>query len=304
MGFDRDQFDAALRSWWERSPNLAHSTLQPATLALHLFPTLPSTNQTAWELLQQGATSGTVVIALEQQAGRGQWGRQWKSAPGGLYLSIGLAPELEATEAAQLTFATAWGIASSLRLVGVPVQLKWPNDLVLQARKLGGILTETRIQQGRITQAVVGVGLNWNNPVPKSGINLQTFWANASATPLNSLEELAALVLYGIVLGQEFRQSQAIQSLLTAYLEFLVNLGDSVVIEGRSGTITGVSPTGELQVRLQPDPDHLTSGPDGVASEDVETKIWLKPGTISLGYGGPDHPDSSKSRMQGSPVSD
>jgi len=72
------------------------------------------------------------------------------------------------------------GNCYGLREHGIPVGLKWPNDLMLCGRKLGGILTETKVQQGRITKAVVGVGINWN-PVPETGINLLSFQANQPA---------------------------------------------------------------------------------------------------------------------------
>ena len=247
-------------------------------LSFHIFETLPSTNQTLWELLDQGATPGTVVIALEQTAGRGQWGRQWQSSTGGLYLSVALAPDLVATNSAHLTLGSAWGIATALRSYGIPALIKWPNDLILCKRKLGGILTETRVQQGRITKAVVGVGINWANLVPETGINLESFlqqqpieanvlraqFANAS------LERLAAMTLQGILSGYQQVSLEGIDALLPAYVELLSCRGRSVIVDGRSGVIVGVASTGELQVRLN--------------SLAAAEEICLKPGTISLGY--------------------
>lgn len=248
-------------------------------LSFHIFETLPSTNQTLWELLDRGATPGTVVIALQQTAGRGQWGRQWQSSTGGLYLSIALAPDLVATNSAHLTLCSAWGIATALRSHGIPALIKWPNDLILCKRKLGGILTETRVQQGRITKAVVGVGINWANPVPETGINLESFLeqqpieANAlHAWFANALERLAAITLQGILSGYRHVSPEGIDALLPAYVELLSCRGRSVIVDGRSGVIVGVASTGELQVRLN--------------SSAAAEEICLKPGTISLGYDG------------------
>ncbi|WP_256871928.1 biotin--[acetyl-CoA-carboxylase] ligase [Nostoc sp. TCL26-01] len=145
--------------------------------SLHIFDCVASTNLTLWELIDKGAGAGTVVIATQQTAGRGQWGRQWVSPNGGLYVSVAISPQLAANYAYQLTFASAWGIAHQLRECGINVGIKWPNDLVLDGRKLGGILTETKINQGEITEAVVGVGINWSNPVPETGINLKSWLA-------------------------------------------------------------------------------------------------------------------------------
>lgn len=248
--------------------------------SVHLFETLPSTNQKLWNLLDAGAKPGTVVIATQQTAGRGQWGRQWSSPVGGLYLSVAISPNLPAHQSYQLTLCSAWGIATALRDHGIPVCLKWPNDLVLYERKLGGILTETKVQQGRITKAIVGVGINWANPVPETGINLQSFQANQlSATwlPIASLEMLAAITLRGIASGNELCSPEGINTLLPSYHKLLTSMGRLVSVNGRSGIIVGVTPTGELRVRLCPK--------DNAANSVAAPEICLKPGTISLGYG-------------------
>ena len=225
----------------------------PLQLDFHIFETLPSTNQTLWQLINQGATAGTVVIALQQTAGRGQWGRQWSSPMGGLYLSLALATNLPAVDSSQLTLCSVWGIATALRDCGIPVLIKWPNDLILGGRKLGGILTETRVQQGQITRAIVGVGINWTNATPETGINLQSFLKEQSNPILTSLEELTALTLKGLLSGYEQASTAGIETLLPSYLELLTSKGRQVVVEGRSGVVVGVTPTGELQVRFDTD---------------------------------------------------
>ena len=254
--------------------NCTFKGLKIVRFSIHAFETLPSTNQMLWNLIDQGAEPGTVVIATQQTAGRGQWGRQWSSPSGGLYLSVAIAPNLPAQHSYQLTLCSAWGIATELRARGIPVGLKWPNDLMLCGRKLGGILTETKVQQGRITKAVVGVGINWANPVPETGINLQSFQANQSA-PIASLEMLAAVTLLGIASGNQRCSQAGIDALLPSYEKLLTSMGRLVSVNGHSGIIVGVTPTGELRVRL-------CTGED--ANSVAATEIYLKPGTISLGY--------------------
>ncbi len=189
--FDQEKFYAYLRQC---------PTPHAQEFHCHFFPSLPSTNTTLAQLLRQGAPSGTVVIAGEQSAGRGQRGRVWESLPGGLYLSLGLA--LSPDQGAWLTLWSAWGIATVLQRQGIPLQLKWPNDLILGGQKLGGILTET-YTWGPQQWAVVGVGVNWENPVPAMGINLRSFLPpdRGSLAAGLSLEWLAALVVQGVVLG-------------------------------------------------------------------------------------------------------
>lgn len=270
MEFDRQKFTKALdivkQNYHHQEP-----TINNQIFTLHLFDNLPSTNQKLWQLIEQGAPPGTVVIAREQQAGKGQWGRQWYSPPGGLYLSMSLTPNLAAKQGAQLTMSTAWGIAQTLRQIGIPVYLKWPNDLVISKYKLGGILTETRVQQERITKAVIGVGINWINPVPETGINLQSFLENHPGL-ITSLEMLAALTLTGIVSGYNFWQKEGITALLPSYEKLLNNINSPIEINGQPAVIVGVSENGDLRVRLNS------------AEETTPSEIHLPVGTISLGY--------------------
>ncbi|MGH8000246.1 MAG: biotin--[acetyl-CoA-carboxylase] ligase, partial [Brasilonema sp.] len=235
MGLDRQKLEAALQAG-RKNPYLQFS--------LHLFETVSSTNQILWDLLAQGAEPGCVVIATQQTAGRGQWGRQWMSSAGGLYLSVAIAhshkaaknpsafclPKLYATNSYQLTLAIAWGIAQQLRSCGVPALIKWPNDLVLTSRKLGGILTQTKVQQGQITQAVIGVGMNWVNPVPETGINLEMWQANQHTKPVSSLEKLISTVLIGIESGIQCLVEEGVNILISRYLELLMNMGDQVYV--------------------------------------------------------------------------
>lgn len=282
MGFNRQKFEQellAVKQQISRQIKLLRINQLPG-INLHIVEATPSTNQTLWQLLDRGGKAGTVVIAQRQTAGRGQWGRRWQSDLGGLYLSLALAPNLEANNSAQLTICSAWGIATALRCYDIPVLLKWPNDLMISGRKLGGILTETRIHQSQITQAIVGVGVNFSNCVPENGINLQSFSKQGLSSPVTCLEMLAAIILQGLLSGYQYWLEVEIEVLLASYLELLESLGRRVVVEGKPGMITGVTTTGELRVQL-----NLTEAMvmESVAPASL-TEISLQPGTINLGY--------------------
>ncbi|MBD2440695.1 biotin--[acetyl-CoA-carboxylase] ligase [Nostoc sp. FACHB-110] len=263
--FDCQKFEIALKKATNR---------ENSPFSLHVFDSVPSTNQTLWKMLAEGAKPWSVVIAKQQTAGRGQWGRQWISHTGGLYLSVAIAPKLEASASYQLTLASAWGIASQLHQLGVNVGIKWPNDLVINGRKLGGILTETKIHHGYITQAVIGVGINWTNPVPETGINLEMWQASYATKPISCLEILTWAVLRGIESGMECLAQEGVNILLSRYLEFLSNLGDKVYINDLAGTVVGVNSQGNLRVSLET-----------YDTTDIKTtELYIEPGTISLGY--------------------
>lgn len=265
MGFDRQLLETALKT------GLGYNTLP---FSLHIFESVSSTNQILWDLLKQGANPNSVVIATQQTAGRGQWGRQWISPTGGLYLSMGIILKLEASDSYQLTLASAWGIASQLRQCGVSVDIKWPNDLVLHGRKLGGILTETKVHNGQIIQAVIGVGINWSNPVPDTGINLATWQASQATKPISCLEMLTSTVLLGIKSGIECLRQEGVSVLLSRYLDLFTNMGDKVYFHNLLGTVVGVTSQGNLHVSLET-----------YDTNDIKTsELYIEPGTISLGY--------------------
>lgn len=117
-----------------------------------------STNDDARELALAGAPHGAAVLASHQLAGRGRAGRAFASPTGGLYLSVVLRPSAPPATWSALPLVVGAAAASALRRRGHPVELKWPNDIVLGARKLGGVLVESRL--GPESFAVAGLGIN------------------------------------------------------------------------------------------------------------------------------------------------
>jgi len=128
------------------------------------YPVLESTNEMALTLGHDGAAEGTVVVADRQTKGRGRLGRSWQSPPGvGVWCSVLLRPNLAPRYAAWLTLFAAVTVVKLLREeCDLPALIKWPNDVLVNDRKLCGILTELVAEQDRIEYAVVGIGLNVN----------------------------------------------------------------------------------------------------------------------------------------------
>jgi len=124
-----------------------------------------STNTLALDLARQGAEPGTVVWAGYQSRGRGQYDREFASPPGGLYFSLLLAPDLPLARLPLVTLAAGLGCALAVdAFCGLSVRLKWPNDLYVEGKKLGGILTEAvPDRQNDPLRVVVGVGINVNS---------------------------------------------------------------------------------------------------------------------------------------------
>lgn len=270
--FSLDRLNAALVTLQHQD----EATSRRLGFEVRYLDRLDSTNAEVWRRLDdEAAKPGATTIAGQQTAGRGQWSRSWQSEPGGLYLSTLLTPYLPIAESVQLTFASAWGIATSLRDRGIPVELKWPNDLLLKGRKLGGILTEIRTQADTIRHAVVGVGINWHNATPPTGINLHEFWTNhQQSTPL-SLELLGAIVLSGIARGYYYWQTHGIEAGTAAYEALLFHRGRTIVMDHQSIAVLGVTIDGKLRARC--------------VQNGIECDMTFMPGSIQLGY----EPESS-----------
>ena len=120
------------------------------------FKEVSSTNDLARELAEKGLKE-VVVLAKSQTSGRGRNNRSWHSPPGGLYFSLVLRPDFDLDEYPLIGLAMALGIAKVLNEVGIEARLKWPNDVLVNGKKIAGILVESKPGY-----AVVGVGVNVN----------------------------------------------------------------------------------------------------------------------------------------------
>lgn len=127
-----------------------------------LFQETASTNDLVWREAQNGSEEGLVIIAEEQTAGRGRQGRQWQSSgKSGLYASLLLRPLWPLSQITRLTIVSSLAVAEAVEtLCGKKVQIKWPNDVFMGGKKLGGILTEVQADPEAIRFAIVGIGLN------------------------------------------------------------------------------------------------------------------------------------------------
>jgi len=162
----------------------------------HFFRT-DSTNRVALELGHAGEPEGAVVLAEEQTAGRGRGGRAWHSERAtGIYVTLLLRPKLAPAQAPLLTMMAGLSAHSAVQaLTGLEVELKWPNDLLVRGRKLGGILTEMHAEPGQIRFVIVGIGLNVNQEkFPGELANLATSLRAETGKPQSRMELLVRLL--------------------------------------------------------------------------------------------------------------
>jgi BirA family biotin operon repressor/biotin-[acetyl-CoA-carboxylase] ligase len=142
---------------------IRHSKTKVIGRETHHFTEVTSTNDIAKKFVTMKAREGTVVIADTQTSGKGRLGRGWLSPKGGIWFSIILRPEVKAKDTFKMTFLTAVAIAKTIKkMFKLNAEIEWPNDVLINGKKVCGILTETSIRGDAVDSVIVGVGINVN----------------------------------------------------------------------------------------------------------------------------------------------
>jgi len=136
----------------------------PRSALIHYHPELDSTMNRAMDLARAGCPPYTVVVADRQLQGRGRMQRQWQSEEGGLYFSMVLRPTLLPRVCPVINLAVALDLVATLaRCCGIAARVKWPNDVLVDGRKIAGILSQMEVEADQVAFINVGIGLNLNN---------------------------------------------------------------------------------------------------------------------------------------------
>ena len=222
------------------------------------FDLTDSTNVQARILAENGAPHGTLVVADKQSGGKGRRGRSWESPGGeGIWMSILLRPDMNPVNASMLTLVMALAAEKGIREVtGLESQIKWPNDLVLNKKKICGILTEMSTEQMAIKYVIIGIGINVCQTEFPEEIK-----ATATSLYLESGEKTPrSKIIAGIMAALEeyykiFMETEDMSGLIEEYNQKLVNLNNEVCILAPTGDFrgvsTGINKTGGLMVRLE-----------------------------------------------------
>lgn len=220
------------------------------------FPKIDSTNNRAKALAQAGAPAGTVVVADCQSAGRGRMGRQFQSPAGvGLYLTVILRPDCKATELMHLTCAVAVAMCDAVEhAFGFRPAIKWTNDLVVENKKLGGILTELGFSpDGTLEYAIIGIGLNCRQRTRDFPAELRSMATSLSAAAEKEVDpaRVCAAMLEALHRMDALLLTEK-DSLLERYRSDCITLGQEIsVLRGDSvthGTALSVDDQGALVV--------------------------------------------------------
>jgi len=221
---------------------------------IHRFAALDSTQGEAARCAAAGASEGTVVTAAHQSAGRGRRGHVWLDAPGeSLLMSVVLRPPIAAALAPQLSLVSAIAVADALREVpGVQAEIRWPNDVLLDGRKVSGILAEASTDpSGRLAHVILGIGVNVNQLVfPDELAERATSLRLATERP----HEVAA-VLGALLEALQERYARFLEGGLSvlrqAWLERAWSIGRRAqAADGREGLAVDLAADGALVLRM------------------------------------------------------
>lgn len=223
-------------------PRTTESVSLPSPFRLIVLDRVDSTNEEAKRLAAGGAEDGTVVWAKQQTAGKGRRGRDWVSPPGNLYCSLLLRPRYPPAVAMQLGFVAANGLAEAVAAAlppGTFVTCKWPNDVLVEGRKVAGILLESAVSGGNLLDwLVVGFGLNIAHHPSDArfpATSLRTEGAE-DVTVSRMLETVCLRFLAGLVTWR----SLGFATVRKAWLQRAHGLGEPVTVRLEGETLDGV----------------------------------------------------------------
>ncbi len=207
---------------------------------IHYFKETESTNILARDMAGS-VDEGTVVIAESQTGGRGRMGRKWISPEGGIWLSVVLKPRMQPLHAPRITLLAGVAVAKTIRNIGLPAKIKWPNDVLINGKKVCGILTEIGAEMDSIQYVVVGVGIDANvdtETFPEEFRDSSTSLKNELGFDINRVEFVQKLLIELEALYLKF-QKEGFTSIIEEWRMMSVTIGQWVKITTQSRIIYG-----------------------------------------------------------------
>lgn len=219
------------------------------------FPVIDSTNIKAKQLAEEGYPMGTLVVAEQQDAGRGRRGRSWESPRGsGIFMTLLLKPDIHPNNASMLTLVAALAVSAAItEKTRRPAGIKWPNDIVMNGKKVCGILTEMSAQFDYVNHIVIGIGINVNNTsLPDEIAHMATSLYLETKNRYHRADLIEETLEQFERFYAEYLKTEDLSGLVREYNSRLVNLHQIVKVldakEPFEGKAMGITPRGELIV--------------------------------------------------------
>lgn len=203
-----------------------------------------STNADVRRMAEDGAKNGLLVVADGQTLGKGRRGREWESPKGtNLYFSMLLKPNFSPDKASMVTLVAAYSVAAVIREnTGLDAKIKWPNDIVVDKKKVCGILTEMSMERDYIHHIVVGIGINVNEEeFPSELEGMATSLKNEKGSIVSRANLLSDILLQFETDYATFLEAESLKPFVDEYNKMLVNKGSLVKVLDPKGEFSGIA---------------------------------------------------------------
>jgi len=227
-----------------------------------------STNTRAHTLAREGCASGTVVVSEVQNSGKGRLSRQWLSPVGGLWMSLVLRPNIPPAQAPFVTVMTGTALAKTLsESLGVDASIKWPNDILINGRKVCGVLTEMDAEMAKVNHIIIGIGINVNNDISNFPNGLRDTVTTLSQETGGKVDRPKLFLNILRSLGSHMEKIHDLEGrkdILGQWREMSATLGKKVKVEMVDKTIQGtakdIDDEGALLVDTKDGEERVLSG--------------------------------------------
>jgi len=235
---------------------------------LYYFDTLDSTNTKAKQLAEEGSSHGTLVVANQQTGGKGRRGRTWESpANTGIWMTLVLKPDMSPANASMLTLVMALAATKACNeITDSKCEIKWPNDIVLNRKKICGILTEMSAEMDYINHIVIGVGINANvDEFPEELLEKATSIKIENHKKVQRAKLISRILMHFEEEYEHFMKNQDLSLQMEDYNDLLINKEKEVVILEMAGEYQGIAhginKKGELLVEKENgEMEHIYAG--------------------------------------------
>lgn len=222
---------------------------------IYYEPVMGSTNTKGMQLAEEGAPHGTLIVTDKQENGRGRRGRKWETPAGSaIAMTFLLRPEINPNNASMLTLVTAMAAAKGIEdETGLQVGIKWPNDIVINGKKVCGILTEMSAQIDYVNHIVIGIGINVQvDSFPEELQDIATSLYLESGKETNRAALIERICEYFEAYYDVFLKTEDLTAIVKQYDSYMVNRNQTVRVldpkEPFEGRARGITARGELLV--------------------------------------------------------
>ncbi|NJK78053.1 MAG: biotin--[acetyl-CoA-carboxylase] ligase [Nanoarchaeota archaeon] len=237
----------------------------------YYFDSVDSTQNHAMKMASDETNNGAIIIAERQSSGRGRLGRKWISPKGGIWFSIIIHPKFDISMITLFPIASALALSNALeKTLNIKSELKWPNDITINGKKVAGMLVDATIESNKIENMILGVGINYNvdiKQIEKLLKNTQNFYGAASLSEQNKIIKPVLLVQSFLIELEEIYNllnNGESKKIIKDWIKKSSTIGQNIEVDTENGKIKGkaakIDDDGALIISVNNKNKRITSG--------------------------------------------